>query len=104
MKKLAFKMYLKKGAADAYEKRHKQIWPELKSLLKSSGIKEYYIYYDKESNCVYAFQTCEHSDSQELGSEEIVQKWWKYMSDLMETNTDNSPKQLDLIPVFNLDH
>ena len=67
MKKLAFKMYLKKGAADA-------------------------------------FQTCEHSDSQELGSEEIVQKWWKYMSDIMETNTDNSPKQLDLIPVFNLDH
>ena len=39
MKKLAFKMYLKKGAADAYEKRHKQIWPELKSLLKSSGMK-----------------------------------------------------------------
>lgn len=103
MKKLAFKMYLKEGTLATYKKRHQEIWPELKTLLKSSGIENYSIYYDQETNCVYAFQTCEELDSQALGANVIVQKWWKFMSDIMETNSDFSPKQSTLIPVFDLD-
>lgn len=103
MKKLAFKMYLKEGTLDTYKKRHQEIWPELKTLLKSSGIEKYSIYYDEETNCLYAFQTCKKLDSQTLGDNVIVQKWWEFMSDIMETNLDFSPKQLNLIPVFDLD-
>jgi len=32
----------------------------------------------------------------------VMQKWWKYMADIMETNPDNSPVQLPLEEVFYL--
>ncbi len=38
--------------------------------------------------------------SQDLGQTEIVQKWWKYMADIMETNPDNSPVSKELVEVF----
>ena len=29
----AFKMYLKAGCADEYEKRHNELWPEMKAMI-----------------------------------------------------------------------
>jgi L-rhamnose mutarotase len=40
--------------------------------------------------------------SQGLGAEEIQQKWWDYMSDIMEVNPDNSPVSIPLEEVFYL--
>jgi hypothetical protein len=34
MKRFAFKMKLKPGFAEEYKKRHDEIWPELKELIK----------------------------------------------------------------------
>ena len=34
MERLAFKMYLNEGQKEEYQKRHNEIWPELKSLLE----------------------------------------------------------------------
>ncbi len=33
-----------KGAAEEYEKAHREVWPEMLALLKSAGISEYSIY------------------------------------------------------------
>jgi L-rhamnose mutarotase len=33
----------------------------------------------------------------------VVQKWWAYMADLMETHPDNRPVAEDLERVFHLD-
>ncbi|MDA0936419.1 MAG: L-rhamnose mutarotase [Bacteroidetes bacterium] len=102
MNQLAFKMYLKPNTIEEYQKRHDMIWPELKQLLKDTGIGSYHIYHDPETNCLFAFQQTDGRDSQSLGDNPIVKKWWKYMSDLMETNEDHSPIQLDLAEVFSL--
>lgn len=102
MSTLAFKMYLKPNTIEEYKKRHDEIWPELNALLKNSGISQYFIYHDPESNCLFAFQQTEGSDSQSLGDNPIVQKWWDFMSDLMETHPDHSPLQLNLKNVFTL--
>ena len=32
----AFKMYLKAGCADEYEKRHNELWPEMKAMIHES--------------------------------------------------------------------
>ncbi len=32
----------------------------------------------------------------------VIQKWWKFMSDIMESNTDNSPVSTPLTEVFYL--
>ena len=102
LNQLAFKMYLKPNSVEEYKKRHNKIWPELKQLLKEAGVGAYHIYHDPETDCLFAFQETNGSDSQSLGENPIVQKWWKYMSDLMETHPDHSPKQLNLNKVFSL--
>lgn len=55
MKREAFKMYLKPGYEAEYEKRHAAIWPELKALLSKNGVSDYSIYWDKETNILFAF-------------------------------------------------
>ncbi len=37
-----------------------------------------------------------------LPSTPVMQKWWKHMADIMETNADNSPIQISLEEVFYL--
>ncbi len=101
MKRLAFKMYLNVGQKEEYKKRHNEIWPELQKLLKESGISEYSIFLDEETNILFAFQKVgSEGGSQDLGDTEIVKKWWKYMSDIMRTNPDNSPVTVPLDEVF----
>jgi L-rhamnose mutarotase len=38
-----------------------------------------------------------------LGQTEIVQKWWAYMADIMDTDPDNSPISIPLEEVFHMD-
>jgi|TARA_B110000037_G_scaffold218268_1_gene280950 L-rhamnose mutarotase len=104
MQRLAFKMRLKEGQKDAYKKRHDEIWPELKLLLKESGVREYSIFFDEETNILFAFQKVNGTTgSQELEQNTIVQKWWEFMADIMEVNFDNSPITSRLEEVFYLD-
>jgi L-rhamnose mutarotase len=101
MNRVAFKMHLNEGQKEEYRKRHDEIWPELKVLLKDAGISEYSIFLDEETNTLFAFQkVSSEGGSQDLGKSDIVQKWWKYMSDIMKTNTDNSPVSVPLEEVF----
>lgn len=100
----AFVMQLKKGCEQEYIKRHNEIWPELKALLSESGVYDYTIFLDRESGKLYAFQRVKgEGGSQSLGSNPIVQKWWAYMADLMETHPDNAPISIPLEEVFHMD-
>lgn len=101
MKRLAFKMYLNEGQKGEYEKRHNEIWPELKELLKEAGISEYSIFLDDETNTLFAFQKVSgDAGSQNLGETKIVKKWWEFMADIMKTNPDNSPVTVELKELF----
>lgn len=81
----AFKMKLKPGCEVEYEKRHRAIWPELVKLLKETGVSEYSIFWDKETNLLFAVQEqAGDSGSQDLGTNPVVKKWWDYMADIME--------------------
>lgn len=104
MKKAAFKMKLKPGCRREYEKRHNEIWPELTALLREQGISDYSIFLDEETDTLFAVQNQSgDGGSQDLGTREIVQKWWAWMAPLMETNPDNSPVSTDLSLVFHMD-
>jgi L-rhamnose mutarotase len=104
MKRAAFKMKLKPGFRDEYKKRHDAIWPELKKLLLDAGIRDYSIFLDEETDTLFAVQKIDgNAGSQDLGKTEIVQRWWAYMADIMETNADNSPVSIPLPEVFYLD-
>jgi L-rhamnose mutarotase len=104
MKRFGFRMKLFPGFKEEYKKRHGEIWPELVTLLKNEGIGNYSIFYDEETNCLFAYQEQSGlASSQDLGTTEIVKKWWKYMADIMETNPDNSPVSVPLEQVFFLE-
>lgn len=101
MKRFGFKMKLLPGFREEYRKRHSEIWPELAALLRNEGIGNYSIFLDEETNILFAYQEqTGESSSQDLGSTEIVQRWWKYMADIMETNPDNSPVTTPLEQLF----
>lgn len=104
MERLAFKMKLKSGMVEEYKKRHDAIWPELRDLLKQQGISDYSIFFDEETHILFAVQNVSDSaGSQSLGQNPVVQKWWVYMADIMETNPDNSPVSVPLSEVFYLE-
>ena len=96
-------MYLKEGQKDEYIRRHNEVWPEVADLLKKAGVREYSIFLDEKSHTLFAMQTISsNKGSQSLGHQEIIQKWWDYMADIMEVNTDNSPVSEELEEVFYL--
>jgi L-rhamnose mutarotase len=103
MKRVAFKMKLKEGFRDEYKRRHDALWPELRAMLKAQGVSEYSIFYDEETGILFAFQKVEgDASSQDMGSVEIVKKWWSYMADIMDTNPDKSPVTVSLDELFYL--
>ena len=103
MKRVAFKMKLKPGFKQEYIKRHAQVWPEIVELIGHSGVSDYSIFLDDETNILFGVQKLSGDiSSQDLGAVEIQQKWWDYMSDIMETNPDHSPVTVPLEEVFYL--
>ena len=101
MATIAFRMRLFEGCEKEYERRHREIWPEIVELLKKQGVHNYRIFWDKETNYLFAVQDqCGEVSSQDMGTEPIIQKWWNYMADIMETNPDNSPVSVPRKEVF----
>ncbi len=104
MQRFAFKMKLKPGFRDEYKRRHDAIWPELSRLIKSTGVSDYSIFLDEETNILFAVQKqAGEQSSQDLGQNPVVQKWWAYNADIMDTNPDNSPVSIPLTEVFHMD-
>ena len=103
MESVAFKMKLLKNCAVEYRKRHDEIWPELVTLLKNTGISDYVIYLDEETDILFASLKIEDRSMLDfLPDQEIMKKWWAYMADIMETNEDRSPVSTSLKNMFYL--
>jgi L-rhamnose mutarotase len=103
MERVAFKMKLYEGRVAEYKKRHDELWPELRSLLKKAGVKDYAIYFDEDTHILFGvLKLNNRRDYDALPSLRIMQKWWAYMADIMETNDDNSPVAKPLEEVFYL--
>ena len=58
MTRFAFKMFLKPGCEEEYQKRHAAIWPELVKMIKDSGVSNYSIFWDKDTNILFGYQEC----------------------------------------------
>lgn len=99
----AFKMKLKPDCVAEYKKRHDEIWPELARAHTEAGIFDYSIYFDEESLTLFAFQKLTDDNTADgLKNVAIIQKWWDYMADLMETHPDNMPVFKPLREVFHM--
>ena len=103
MHRIAFKMQLFAGFEEEYAKRHAELWPELQLLLKDTGISEYSIFLDPSTlNLFGVLKATNPAALDNLPAHPVMQKWWKHMSDIMETNPDHSPVQVPLEEVYYL--
>jgi L-rhamnose mutarotase len=104
MEQIAFRMRLLPGQAEEYRRRHDALWPELAVLLKESGVADYSIFLDAESNALFAVLRRAPGHAMDaLPSHPVMQRWWAHMGDIMETNADSSPKVEPLAAMFHLD-
>ena len=119
MKSIAFRMKLKAGAVEEYRRRHDLIWPELVELLRDAGIYDYSIFLDRESLALFAVLKLSADNRRDaLPEHPLMQRWWAYMADLMETcadasggsdegakerKTDSRPKEWPLELMFHMD-
>ena len=94
-------MSVNAGAEAEYERRHRPIWPELERTLLDHGVTSYSIFLHPETRQLFGYVEFE-SEAQwrAIAKTETCQRWWKYMSDLMPTNADNSPVTVELKEVF----
>lgn len=97
----AFKMQLHAGQEAEYKRRHDELWPELQALLKETGIEDYSIFLDEETNILFGVLTiADDSKMADLPAHPVMKRWWAYMKDVMDSNPDNSPVSVDLQEVF----
>ena len=96
-------MQLHTGKSGEYKRRHDNLWPELSKLLSTSGITDYSIFLDEETSTLFAVLKAEDQPVLDrLPDHPLMQKWWAYMGDIMETNPDQSPRTWPLKEVFHL--
>ena len=103
MVRKGFKMFLNPGMAEEYEKRHNELWPEMKEMIHQYGGHNYSIFLDRETNELYGYLEVEDEELWAKSADTpINRRWWDYMADIMETRADNSPVCVDFVPVFHL--
>jgi L-rhamnose mutarotase len=104
MEQIAFRMFLRPGQAAEYRRRHDALWPDLARALHDAGIRDYSIFLDPATHVLFAVlrRTPDHA-MDALPARAVMQRWWRHMADLMETNADGSPRQEPLEPMFHLD-
>ena len=72
---------MKPGFEKEYEKRHAAIWPELKKMLSDGGVYDYSIYWDKDTNILFACQkTKGEESSQDPIKEEVTKSLLVYLA------------------------
>lgn len=99
-----FKMKLHPGMEKEYEKRHNELWPEMKESIHKFGGHNYTIFLDDETLTLFGSIEIEDEELwKKQADDPINRKWWDYMAPVMETNPDNSPVSTDLHRVFHLD-
>lgn len=100
----AFKMKLHPGMEAEYKRRHDALWPDMVDMIHEYGGKNYSIFLDRETNTLFGTLEIESEQRWAASADtEVCRRWWHYMADIMDTNPDESPVSVDLIPVFHLD-
>ncbi len=94
-------MHLNPGQSEEYKRRHDELWPELGTLLKATGISNYSIFLDEETNTLFGVMEVDDPASLDrLPNHPVMQRWWAFMGDIMSTNPDKSPVSKPLKEVF----
>jgi L-rhamnose mutarotase len=86
LKRYAFMLRLRPGAAEAYEEAHQAVWPEMLELLKSAGISEYSIY-RRDELLILALRAENFEETwSKIENHPVNLRWQQAMAPLFEPN------------------
>lgn len=85
------------GTQQEYKRRHDELWPDMKALIKEAGIRNYSIWnintrlieYFEADNIALTRRIIEQSD--------VKHRWDEYMSDILVFNEEGKMTQLELM-------
>ncbi|MCL2897972.1 L-rhamnose mutarotase [Brenneria tiliae] len=104
MLRKAFVMSVFPGRHAEYRQRHNPVWPELAAVLKAHGAHRYSIFLDKRRNLLFGYVEIESEARwNAVAQTEVCRRWWRYMTEVMPANADNSPVSDELESVFYLE-
>jgi len=80
MPRVAFRLRLRPGAIEEYEKAHQHVWPELLAKIKEAGIRDYSVF--RRGTDLFLVMTVEDFDRawDLLEDDPANQRWQKEMS------------------------
>ncbi len=101
----AFLIQSKSGLSGEYKRRHNPIWPELKKELQEHGVRNYSIFLHESSEYLFGYLEVEDEVLfSKLEKSKIMQQWWRYMTEVLVCESDQSIKAKEemLVEVFHL--
>jgi L-rhamnose mutarotase len=91
MARYAFKLRIKAGAVEEYDRAHSNVWPELLRKIKQVGISKYSIF--RRGQELLLVMQVEDFDRawDELAKDPVNQRWQEEMGRLFEPVPDQEP-------------
>ena len=89
MERKAWRGRIRDGMKEEYKRRHDQIWPEMKQVLKDAGICNYTIWAD--GNELFGYYECEKGldyANRIQANSPVVDRWNAYMHDVLILEMD----------------
>lgn len=88
MERYAWKATVLPGKLEEYKKRHDNIWPEMKEVLKAAGICNYTIW--NVGNELFGYYECNSVEyaAKVQAESQVVDRWNEYMKDVMVMEMD----------------
>ena len=80
LKRFAFILRLREGAAEAYDKAHAAVWPEMLAMLKHGGISEYSIF-RRDELLFLTFKAADFEDTwSQFDNDPVNLRWQEAMA------------------------
>ena len=81
--RMAQLMHVYPDQYEEYERRHNNLFPEMRKALKEAGAHNYSIYLDKRTGNLFAYLEVDDVDKyNEISQTPACKKWWEYMEQI----------------------
>lgn len=88
MERYAWKGMILPGKLEEYVRRHDEIWPEMKEMMASAGIRNYTIW--NTGNELFGYYECNSVEeaARVQAESEVTTRWNEYMKDILVMEMD----------------
>jgi L-rhamnose mutarotase len=104
MERACFVMQIRPGQEEEYKRRHDEIWPDMVAALQASGFTNYTLF--RRGTSVYAYLECHPDRATAFAAMEdtdVNRRWQQWMSDVIESITDDEGDLFWADEVWHLD-